>query len=402
MSETTDTSAIDEKNEEANNSSSIDLKAEDIVNFIKLFIALIIVIGIYFVNGSLLLYACKLGQANILPTEKNCAPYSDIKPNIEKVQSNIFTTTINDQQTGKAETYSKKINFPYSDYNSSNYVLDMFRNYKNKNNSHFLVNYLIGIIEPLIYFNYFAIDKALNMFNGFSEAFVILAGPIIVACTFPILLLADQFYILYLWFANMKWFFKTNTNDSGTGKPTWESVSITSPVYFWIGLLFVFAFCILFFFSLPLLSVLVGFTLAWCSMSCLGFTSELNGEKLNNAFHIIKGSLKYHKSLIMWTFSILLIFSAFSRLGLLFGIISLITFLLVFYKIIPIDLFAPIPKDILSKDGFTGFISNIQQAKKTCSFTEPIKKKHGFLYNLLIGQKGGGIANEIKNLSKKK
>ena len=31
----------------------------------------------------------------------------------------------------------------------------------------------------------------------------------------------------------MGWFFKTNTNDSGTGNPKWEEVTFVSPFNYW-------------------------------------------------------------------------------------------------------------------------------------------------------------------------
>jgi hypothetical protein len=399
MSETTDTSAIDEKNEEANNPKSDDV-IKNTFNFILLLFVLLIVVCLFFTSGGLILYVCKLAQSNILPTDKNSMPYTDIKPSIEKIQSDIFTTTIKDDKTGKTETLSKKISFPYDEYNSSNYVLDMFRNYKNKSNSNFLVNYIISLIEPLIQLNYSIINKLSNMLNDRSDTFIILVGPILVSIVSMFTLLIDQLYLLYLWFANMTWFFKTNTNDSGTGKPNWEPVTITSPFYFWIGLLFVFMFCILFIFSLPVLSIFAAFAIAWAGFSCFFYKANLNG-KMVNALDIIQNEFKYFKIPFIWTFSILLIISAFSRLGPLFGFLSIVSLMLIKYNIIPLDLFAPLPKDIFIKDGFTSLVKNVHQAKRSSNFTEPTKSKHGFLYNLLIGQKGG-ITNDLKNLSKNK
>ena len=77
------------------------------------------------------MYVCKLAQSNILPTDINCAPYTDTEPNIQPIETNIF-------QTDGEKPLSMKISFPYDVYNSKNYILDMFREYKNESNSNFL------------------------------------------------------------------------------------------------------------------------------------------------------------------------------------------------------------------------------------------------------------------------
>jgi hypothetical protein len=41
----------------------------------------------------------------------------------------------------------------------------------------------------------------------------------------------------------MYWFFKTNTNVSGEGKPEWEDVTLTSPLYLSFGICLVILFC---------------------------------------------------------------------------------------------------------------------------------------------------------------
>ena len=90
----------------------------------------------------------------LLPTEKKCYPYEDTKPDIQPVETNIFTTFTDPM-------LSLKLRFPYDDYNGSNKILDMFREYKNQANSYFLANYLISIIESLIHFNYVFLKAAI-------------------------------------------------------------------------------------------------------------------------------------------------------------------------------------------------------------------------------------------------
>ena len=160
----TDTSAIDNKQ----NTSS-----KTTTNIPKFFITVIIsilIIAIYFSFGGFTLYACKLAQSNILPTEKNCLPYTYFKPKIEEIQTNIFSTFTN-------PPLSMKMKFPYNEYNFTNKIIDLFRNYKNEPNSSFLINYFIQIIESLLLFNYSSLNWILNGMNNLPETIIVLFGP---------------------------------------------------------------------------------------------------------------------------------------------------------------------------------------------------------------------------------
>jgi hypothetical protein len=287
-----------------------------------------------------------------------------------------------------------KLNFPYDDYNSKNYILDMFREYKKDPRSNFLANYLISIIETIIHFNYSAINKILDMLNGLPEIILVIFGPIIVSFISALIFIVDHFYLIYLWFAQMGWFFKTNTNDSGTGNPKWEEVTFVSPFNYWCAVWLVILFCILFFFSLPFISILASLSMLWCIFSCITYKAEMGG-KMISGLQIIRDVFKYYKSMIMGIFSFYVIVSAFSKLGTIPGLFSILVLGLIYFGIISIDLFNQINKNNLSPS-----VSD-NQAKKTCSFKEPTKEKHGLLYGLVFGQQGGSITKEIKEIGKK-
>jgi hypothetical protein len=389
MSESSDTSAIDEKKDESDSSNKGEYLSK-IGGFLASVIILFIAITVYYTGSGLILYACKLAQSNILPTDVHCSPYTDSAPNIQPIKTNIFST-------GGDNPLSMKLSFPYNEYNSKNYILDMFRDYKNEPKSHFLANYLISMIEIVIQFNYSAVNKVLDMLNGLPEIILVIFGPIIVAFISTLLFIVDHLYLIYLWFAQMGWFFKTNTNDSGTGNPKWEEVTFISPFNYWCGVWLVILFFILFFFSLPFISILASLSMLWCVFSCITYKAEMGG-KIISALPIIKDTFKYYKTLIMSILSFFVVVSAFSRLGAIPGLFSLLTLALIYFGIISIDLFNPSNKENLSP------VVSDNQAKKTCSFKEPTKVKHGLLYWFLFGggQKGGGnITKEIKEIGKK-
>jgi hypothetical protein len=378
-------SSIDEKQKEL--SAVNNDFYSNIGSFLLTVTIMFIIIIFYYMCSGLTLYACKLGQSNILPTEMNCSPYKETKPNIQPIESNIFNTFTD-------PPLSMKIHFPLNAYNTSNKMLDMFLEYKNEPKSNFLANYFIAIMENILHFNYSSLNIILNMLNGLPEVIIILFGPIIISIITALLFLMDHIYLFYLWFAHMGWFFKKNTEEQG--KPIWKDISMLHVFDYLTAIFFVILFIILFFFSIPLLSVTSFLAMAWCIFSCITYKSEMHNKSTTSAT-IIQYVFKYYKLLIMSVFSFFAVASAFSKLGTLPGIFSMLTLMLIYFGIISIDIF----KSELKHD-LTPLVSYLQ-AKKTCSYKEPIKYKHGLLYNVLFGQQGGyggNISKELKNIGK--
>jgi len=386
MSET-DTSAIDEKKDETTTTSG-DLFTNT-KKFLLSVLSLIILFVIYFMMGGLVLYGCKVGQANILPTDENCYPYTKTKPTIDNIPINIFTTFTDPQ-------LSMKINFPYTKFNSANMILDLFRNYKEDPKSNFLANYFISIIESMLKFNYSSMNFILNTMNGFPEVLVVLLGPILFSIVASIIFLFDHFYLIYLWFANMGWFFKKNTNTSQNHKPVWDEVTLIQPIDYACAIGLVVLFVILFFVLLAALPVLPFVTMCLALFTGLNYAGVMN-EQSANALTIVKDLFKYYKITIMSIFSFFIILSAFANLGTIPGIFSILTLVLIYWGYISIDVFKETSEAGLTK------LSSYDQAKKVCSYIEPTKEDHGMLYNLVFGSQSGGgnITKELKKLSKK-
>jgi hypothetical protein len=388
MSDSSDTSAIDDKKDDSSTASSI---GANLGQFIFTTIILFIMVILYYVSSGLILYACKLAQSNILPTNVHCYPYLETKPNIEPIQTNIFTTFTDPQ-------LSMKLNFPYDKYNSANKILDMFRDYKNEPRSNFLANYFISLMEAVIQFNYTSLNSVLNGLNSLPELLIVLFGPIILAFVSTLLFICDHIYLIYLWFANMGWFFKKNVNSGTTGYPQWEEVGFIDLFNFnyFCAVCLVILFFVLFFFSLPLLSVIAAISMGWCMFSCITYKSQMNGKNATS-FSVIQDFFKFYKVLIMGIVSFFVITTTFSSLGVVAGIFSLVTLALICFGFIAIDIFKPMKPDDLSP------VVSFEQAKKTCPYVEPSRAKHGLLYHLLFGfnQKGGNITKELKNIGKK-
>jgi hypothetical protein len=379
-----DTSAIDEKRNETSGPQSTDYLI-DIKNFVVSVIATLIVIILYFSLGGLIIFACKLAQSNILPTDSRCYPYTDSKPEIKPIQTNIFTTFQEPQM-------SMKMSFPYNDYNASNTVLEMFREYKGVGNSNFLANYIIEIMESLFSFSYGSISKILNMINGLPEIILVLFGPFIVGFLSLFVLIAQNIYAIYLWFASMRWFFKTNTNESASGLPKWTNVTVTDPVNYGISIALVIGFIILFFFTMPVIFFISFLTFTFCAFTCISYKAEMGGKSAY-ASTVVQDIFKYYKLPIMIIFSLFVVSSAFSKLGTAPGIFSIITLFAIYFGLISIDTFKTVEIENMTP------VVSFEQARKKCAGVEPVKSAVSFLGSL-FGQKGGTISREIKNANK--
>jgi hypothetical protein len=385
MSDTNDTSAIDEKKEQ---DPSEETYASKVIGFVISIIALIIIVLLYFSSSALILFVCKLAQANILPTEPNCSPYTNAKPTINPspINTNIFATFTDPEM-------SMKLEIPYDEYNSSHKIIDMFRKYKENSSSNFLANYFISIAESLMQFDYSLINTIMNSFNSsLPESVIVGLGPIFVAFLFSFGVLLNGIYFIYLWFSNMRWFLKTNANKSGEGKPQWEDVTIISPLNFGIGIGLIILFIILFFIGFPFVSFMPFSIICLTSFTCLFYKGKINGGKLGMSFSMIKEILKYYKLSVVIAISIFVVLLGFSKLGVVSGIISIIIIGLIYWGIISINIFSPIKETNLTPS------VSYEQAKKMCSNVIKNADKHGFLYNLAFGQKGGNLTKQLKKI----
>lgn len=393
MSDSNDTSTIDEKKEQDSSSGSIETYASKVVGFFISVVVAILLILLYFSSSSLILFMCKIAQSNILPSEPNCAPYTDTEPSINPspIKTNIFTTFTDPEM-------SMKMEIPY-DINSKNKLIEIFKKYKEKPSSNFLANYFISIAESILQFNYSAINTIMNLMNNtFPEPAIIGVGPIICGVLYALGGLVNTLYFIYLWFVNMSWFFKTNTNDTGDGKPQWEEVTFTSPVNWFFGAALSILFVFLLIFGFPIVSILPMVFFHNSIISTLFMKAIMNGKQITS-LSIIKETLKHYKLTIVSVISIFVVLLAFSKLGAIPGIFSIITLGLIYWGIISIDLFNPVKETNLSES-----VSYNQAVKKCPVITNKNieREKHGLLYNLIFGwnQKGGNITKQLKKIGK--
>ena len=387
MTDSSDTSVIDEKKTESEGGSS-----DNNPSYGKFLMSLLIIVFvlIYFSISSYVLYACKIAQSNVLPTDTNCSPYTDNEPDIKSIETNIFKTLFSDP------ALSMKLNIPYDKYNTKNTILDTLRKYKNSPSSYFLVNYFISIFEALVAKNFVIFNYIFNVLNQIPEFIIVLFGPIILSFITPFVGLFDSVYVFfYLWFYNMSWFFKKNTNAEAKGKPIWEDVTIVEPFSYTGAICLVFLFTFLLFVTAPYIwfsFISIFFVL----FTMLSYKGKMN-QKEANIFTIFLNILKFYKIFIISIICFFVTTSAFVNLGIVPGLFSLLVLGCIYFNVIPINLFAPI-----NEINLTPVVSDEQAFKDTCTNQDTKKEKHGLLYNTIFGeQNGGNIGKQLKKINKK-
>ena len=392
MSDSNDTSAIDEKKTESEGGTT-----DKDPNYGKFLSSLLIIVFvlIYFSFSSFILYACKIAQSNVLPTDTNCYPYTDNKPEIKSIETNIFKTLFNINSKGEvSDPLSMKLNIPYNDKNSKNSILDTIRQYKNSPTAYFLINYLISIFETLISSNFAIFNYLFNGLNKLPEILIVLIGPIIFSFIVPLVTMFNCLYGIYLWFSNMSWFFKKNTNEDTTGTPKWEDVSFLEPFNYGCAIGLIILFTILLFVVAPY--VWFGLvSMIFVLLTIVSYTGSMNNKNIG-IFDIVLEVLKFYKVSIITIICLFVISSAFATLGTTSGFIGLAVLFLIWYGLISINLF-----NSINPINLTPLVSDEQATKSSCSSQSIKKEKHGLLYNLIFGgQTGGSITKDLKKLNK--
>jgi hypothetical protein len=362
--------------------------------FLITLLVLTFVVCFHFSFGGFILFACKVAQANILPTDIRCSPYTENPIDIKPVTSNIFVAKPPHSQ----EYLSQKIKFPYQGVNSQNTIIDTLRSLKESPDSFFLTNYFYTILESLLSFNYYAYNLFFGSLNSFlGESFILILGPLLFPIVFSILLVCNNLYLIFLWFEKMGWFFKKNIYNVYEGRrPEWRNISIFEPISYFLAFCFVFFFFLLFFVmcwtAFPILSLFVVF---WTALSFVGYQGAMEAKEVSVAAIIMK-VFKYHKVTFMSILTFLIIVSAFINMGGAGGMICVFVAICIYFGVVPSNIFIPeIPLHL------SELVSN-DQAKKTCKVPKFATRRHSFLYNLLFPQRGGAeLVNEIKKIGKK-
>ena len=240
-----DDSAIDRaRNKESAQKKEINWSGlgKDVLNFL---LKLIII----FLIGSRVVFACKVAQANILPTDLDCMPYTPADKDEESPKYESTTPEANidisyvynaDQEGYKA--YATKIAFEINEFSRKNYLLDKLRNIEYNPKVDPMVKYLCVVLQNIFVFYYGITNSLFNFMNSnLNESLIILIGPYLLkylsVIIYPVSIVVSIIFCLL----NIGWLLKSNKNNDkeykhkSTTEPVWRPCDPLSSFYNFFG-----------------------------------------------------------------------------------------------------------------------------------------------------------------------
>ena len=226
-------SAIEEKRDKATLDLPVNEKLSDLGRSIGITIGTLLWT---FIVGSRVVYACKVAQAGILPTDLECMPYKPvpIQYNTNNPTCDIDIKYVYDKNSESYTPYSTKIVFPITEETVTNNIfINKIRDIEYNPFVNPLVKYLCVVLNQVIVFHFGTVSGILNFMNQtFNESTIILIGPYLL-----------KFYLLFAYFinifvcfiicvTNIGWLFESNLkNDTdfegkGINKPVWVKCDI--------------------------------------------------------------------------------------------------------------------------------------------------------------------------------
>jgi len=382
---------------DTNNSSKIDeaqkkppTKREEYFTNLKNYVLATFWSGInlllWFVFSLIIIYACKLSQANVLPTDINCFPYTRENHKPEDIQTNIFTNL-----PFSSPRKSMKLSF-YPGNSLIDETLKFFRDYKEDVKSSFLGNYFYTILESLFMKNYSYYNYMLSFLNALPEFLLVIFGPFLGLIIFIIGVLLNIFYFSWYWFSNLGWMWKKNGNikisPDGTTEYSdppvkwvdvrWNVLKDGQPdpeKSEWFACVLGFALIVLFINIFMILFAAQGvliFSTIFSIFSIITFfmySMKLDGKDASFT-DLFPYFFRYNKLIIMTIFAIYIVTNAYTYLGSVSAVFALFTMFLIYYLKI-IEMFVPINEE---EDTRTSpLVSNKQATKEACEIPKTSK-----------------------------
>lgn len=405
MTTTSDTPDLDEKKQTTSQNSTQKM---DFKGFFISLLSLLIILVIYFSFSGFNLYATKLAQSNVLPTDINCSPYTQNASTLQRIISNIFYCSVPSSTSDPTHFISQSMKLQFDPPPEKHILIDMLRKQKAPN-QHFLANYLISLIERLLQFNYSSLNMYFNSLNSLPETAIVITSPIITGFYMLFMLFIELFYFIFLWFQCMNTFFQS-VNDKG------EKIPISlfgDPVNYMISIGFVILFIILLFMIVAFIPIInVGILIA-CLLSFIGYVSHFLGteggmsegteggqKKKATTMDIMMDTFKYYKGTIATLFSLFFINNVFQYLGSIPGMISVLVAILLYFQKLGIPFYQSIQPNMkyLSK------IIETHQAEKKCAHPSTHENKVKGFFQSFFGnpsentKQTGGTIDKIKTM----
>jgi len=328
---------------------------------------------IWFIIALIIIYTCKVVQANVLPTDVNCYPYTKEVHNPTPIQTNIFTNL-------PFSNPRKSMKMSFEPENTSiNDLIKSYIDYEENPESTPLGNYFNSLQKSLLSKNYSYYNFVLSALNTLPEFLLVIIGPFIGFFILMIGIILNTFYFTWYWFSNLSWLFKKNANieikedgsiDYGNKPPKWVNyqwnVKETGQKDInkseWGSIVFAyiksFGFVMLFSMIFPFLWMYPLYLNISCIISFFGYSMKLENKDASFT-DLFKYFFRYNKLIIMAVFSYYVIFNASTHLGTTQAVFAALTIFLIYYLKI-IEMFVPVG----GEDSRTTPLASDKQAKK--------------------------------------
>ena len=308
MTETTDTSTLDEKNKtdtEKNEDTATKVK-----NFFVATFNSALTLIICFILSFLLIYSCKAVQADrTLPLNRDLYPYQ-IKgtyedPPIKKKEIDIFSNF-----PWASERVSLKISFEPG--NILDGAIAGLREQIAKKNQWFVMVMLCSVIKDVLWCNFYLYKGFLSFIdNTFAEFILFIVGHYILLGVLILSVIVNTLSIVGFWFYNLGWFLKNRRSDGFTkGITFYEWLQFLGGIICIIILTFVF-FTLIFPLIFPISAFFSFITLFSILASSARLKTKDNKDKdvgdPKTIIELIWSFLFYHKNqvIIMFTLDVL-------------------------------------------------------------------------------------------------
>lgn len=367
-------------------------------NYILHLAVLVLILIVYFFIGSSVLFFCKIAESGIMPTDPKKFPYilnskrpfmdkamdqakslfsggskAEVKPEDLNEPINYMTDIFvtNDPKTG--EKMSQKIYISNEGENGRNLLIEMFREIMDSGTVSSSTAFLISVLFGIYAKSYNVYNMVFGILSKYlSETAIIIVGPIIlILLLHSNTMLILQYVIVVV--TNLSWFWKRNINTDERLPAKWESISIFFDTFsYFISFLWALVFMIV---SIPWMLFCMPVSIIGPLLSLSGYKAKLQDEEVG-ATGLAKKVFSYNRITISSIFSILVIISAFKNLGQVGAIITILVVGLLFFGLIPSELFkkvipgglSPLKKGVIDEK-----VANDIQSKGTKKMMEMIK-----------------------------
>ena len=316
--------------------------------------------GIMIVIGTTMVYSGKVAQANILPTDINCFPYTNLTPTIERVDIDINIVKTKDGVFSTKLEFDQAKNMKIMEEGFLGFLKRMT---ENKDSGHFYL-YISSLFQGVISNNLYMNTVYYNVLNStFSESIMLFLLPHFNIFWFMFTFIINFFYIMYSWFKNLHLFYseKTVVND----KTVWqlgESMWSFSNVFKTMFMIFV-AFIVFVSFGI---GMIIPFTTLITSIYSIlmPMFMEANVKGRGKPYTFSSALLdvfKYKISIIMYIITYYIISGTYSNFGSTATGISFVAFIILLFFTSIYKAYKP-----TAKDTATFGWGNYKQANKAC------------------------------------